>query len=237
VREGEELTELARVQQRILMVGHVFLFNAGIIKLKEMIDTGQLGNLLYLTALRTNLGPIRSDVGATYDLATHDISIFNWLLNSVPSVVSATGAAFVRDTVEDVAFISLRYPSGAIASITASWLDPKKVRQITVVGDQRMVTWDDLLPATPIAIYDKGATTTQEYSDFGTFLRLSMWDGDVRLPKLNAEEPLRSQALEFVRAVQQMAPPRSDAAFSLGVIRVLEAAVLSMRQGGAPIEI
>jgi predicted dehydrogenase len=235
--QGGELVALARERQRVLMVGNVFLFNAGIIKLKELVDTGELGKLQYLAASRMNLGPIRSDVNAAYDLATHDLSIFNWLLNAKPDSVSATGAAFVRPTVEDVVFISLKYPQGVLASIRASWLDPKKVREITVVGNQRMATWDDLQAATPIAIYDKGANTTQDYSDFGEFLRLSMWDGDVRLPKISAEEPLKTQAHEFVQAVQTSIVSRSDGVFSLGIVQTLEAIMKSMRMGGAPVTV
>ncbi len=235
--QGEDLITLARAQGCLVMVGHIFLFNAGIIKLKELIDAGELGKLHYLTASRTNLGPIRSDVNAAYDLATHDISIINWLLGGRPVSVSATGASFVRPGIEDVVFISLKYPGGTLASIHASWLDPKKVRQITVVGDQRMATWDDLQATMPVAIYDKGANTTQDYDDFGEFLRLSMWDGDVRLPKISAEEPLKTQAAEFIKYLQEGRVERSDAEFGLDVVKTLEAVRLSMQQSGSPVEI
>jgi predicted dehydrogenase len=219
------------------MVGHVFLFNPGIAKLKELIDAGELGKLHYLTASRTNLGPIRSDVDATYDLASHDIAIFNWLLGSEPEFVSATGASFVRSGVEDVAFISMKYPSNVLTSIHVSWLDPKKVRQINAVGTRQMVTWDDLQTTSPIAIYDKGANYVQAHSDFGEFLRLSMWDRDIRLPKVRFDEPLKLQAIEFLKYLQNGRVERSDGEFGLKVIKVLEAVDASMKRGGRSVEV
>lgn len=233
-----ELVELAHARDLILMVGHVFLFNAGIVKVKEILDAGELGSVHYLSAVRTNLGPIRNDVNAAYDLATHDISIFNWLLGSEPEFVSATGASFLQPGIEDVVFISLKYPDNVFASIQASWLNPKKVRQITVVGSQKMVTWDDLELNTPVAIYNRGANATQEYSDYGEFLRISMWDGDVRLPKVHFEEPLKVQDRHFLECIQgSVAEGRSGAVFSLGVVRTLEAVVYSVQRGGTPIPV
>jgi predicted dehydrogenase len=236
-QQGEELVELARARGRLLMVGHVFLFNAGIAKLKELVDAGELGTLRYLSASRTNLGPIRSDVDAAYDLCSHDISIFNWLLGGEPEVVSATGASFVQPGVEDVVFVSMKYPGNVLASIHASWLDPKKVRQITVVGSQQMATWDDLQLTTPIAIYDKGADTVQDYEDYGEFLRLSMWDRDIRLPKVDFVEPLKAQAIEFLKSLQNGRAERADATFGLRIVKVLEAVASSIQQGGSPVRV
>jgi predicted dehydrogenase len=236
-KQGEELVELARAKGRLLMVGHVFLFNPGIAKLKELVDAGELGTLRYLSASRTNLGPIRSDVDVAYDLCSHDISIFNWLLGSEPEVVSATGASFVQPGVEDVVFVSMKYPGNVLASINASWLDPKKVRQITVVGSRQMATWDDLQLTTPIAIYDKGANTVQDYEDYGEFLRLSMWDRDVRLPKVDFDEPLKVQAIEFLKSLQNGQAERADGTFGLRVVKVLEAIDASVQQGGSPVRV
>jgi len=226
--EGQELTRLAEGRALILMIGNVFLFNPGIVRLKEIFESGELGNLNYMSAIRTNLGPIRSDVNAAYDLATHDISIFNWLMNSEPEVVSATGGSFLQPGIEDVVFISLRYPGNVLANIHASWLNPKKVRQITLIGTQKMVTWDDLELNTPIAIYDKGVNKTQERGDYGEFLRIAMWDGDIRLPKVKAEEPLKAEAVYFLQAIRKGSVGRSDGRFSAGVIKVLEAISASL---------
>ncbi len=234
-KQGQELVELAQTNGCLLMVGHVFLFNPGIVKLKELIEAGDLGDLRYLSASRANLGVFQSDANVAYDLCSHDISIFNWLVGCEPEVVSATGASFVQSGVEDVVFVSMRYPNNVLANMHASWLDPKKVRQITVVGSQRMATWDDLQPTTPVAVYDKGASAAPDYGDYGEYLRLSMWDGDIRLPKVRSDEPLRVQATEFLRALQDgRASGRSDGAFGLSVVKVLEAIAASIQQGGSP---
>jgi len=234
---GKELVELSHASGCLLMVGHVFLFNAGIAKLKGIIDAGELGAIQYLAASRTNLGPIRSDVNVAYDLATHDVSIFNWLLGGEPELVSAMGASFLQPGIEDVVFISAKYPHNAVANIQASWLDPKKVRQITIVGNRCMATWDDLQSTTPVAIYDKGVNAVQDYGDFGEFLRLSMWDGDVRMPKVHSDEPLKCQAIEFLKYVQQGRVERSDGVFALGVVKVLEAVTASLRLNGSPVRV
>jgi predicted dehydrogenase len=233
--QGEKLVDLARTNGCHLMVGHVFLFNPGIMKLKELIAAGELGRLRYLSASRTNLGPIRGDINVAYDLCSHDISIFNWLLDSEPDLVSATGASFVQPYIEDVAFVSMRYPGNVLVNMHASWLDPKKVRQITVVGSRQMATWDDQQATAPVAVYDKGAATAeQDYEDFGEFLRLSMWDRDVRLPNVHFAEPLKVQAVEFLNVLQNGQDNRSDGTFALGVVRVLEAIASSIQRNGSP---
>jgi len=150
VAESKELVELSKEMNLILMVGHVFLFNKGIQKLRELIADGVLGRIHYLYCTRTNLGPIREDVNAVFDLASHDIYICSYLLNSYPVKLIAKGEDFLQTGVEDVAFISLSYPKKILANIHVSWLDPKKVRQITVVGDLKMAVWNDMNPAEPI---------------------------------------------------------------------------------------
>ena len=236
-KEGAELVELARAHGLRLMVGHVFLFNPGVERLRELVQGGDLGRLYYLAGFRTNLGPIRNDANAAYDLAAHDIAIFNWLLGTEPETVSATGAAFLQPEVEDVVFVSLRYPGGVLAGVQASWLDPKKVRQITVVGSKRMATWDDLRLTAPVAVFDKGASAVQDYGDFGEFLRLSTWEGDIRLPKVSSEEPLKAQARHFLEAVTGGRVRRSDGPFAVGVVRTLEAVAASIRAGGSTMEV
>ncbi len=227
-QEAAGLVNLSRVANCILMVGHVFLFNAGIVALKELIQRGELGALQYLFAVRTNLGPVRSDVNAAYDLASHDISIFNWILGAEPESVHATGGVFLQAGVEDVVTLTLRYPRNVLGIIHVSWLDPRKVRQITVVGNRRMATWDDLQPAMPLAIYDKGAGLQRPYESYGDFLKLSLWDGDVRLPKVQSCEPLKVQAEYFLEAVRTGKLDRSDGAFAVGVVKTLEAASRSL---------
>ena len=235
--QAEELVELAAEFGLVLTAGHVFLFNAGVTKLREVLRSGEIGAPRFLHAVRTNLGPIRSDVNAAYDLATHDISIFNWLLGDEPEVVSASGAAFLQPDVHDVVSISLRYPGGVFATIQASWLNPKKVRQITVVGTKAMMAWDDLELSNPIAIYDKRAEAAQAVSDYGEFLRVSMSDGDVRLPKVELEEPLRAQARAFLTEIHGDGDGRAAGTEGIKVVRTLEAVQRSLEQDGAPVSV
>ena len=220
--EGGQLVALAKSKGLVLMVGHIFLFNPGLLKVKELVDAGEIGAVRSLSAVRTNLGPVRSDVNAAWDLASHDIAVFNWLLGSEPVEVQAMGAAFLQPGIEDVVNISLKYPGNVLASIQCSWLDPKKVRQLTLVGSKRMITWDDLALSNPVAIYEKAVETNREVTDYGEFLRLSMLDGDVHLPKVQAGEPLKMQDTAFVRAVREGKAAISDGAFALGVVRVLK---------------
>jgi predicted dehydrogenase len=239
-RTSAEALELARLAEKlglVLMTGHVFLFNFGIVKIKELIQTGELGGLHYLTAARTNLGPIRADVNVAYDLAAHDIAIFNWLLDSEPVEVSATGSSFLQPGIDDVVFASLCYNENLVAHLQASWINPKKVRQLVLVGGKRMVTWDDLAVGTPIAIYDKGANANMKYSDYGEFLHITMWDGDVRLLQVPPDEPLKIQNRYFLSAIDQGHVDRSDAVFSAGVVRVLEAIGQSASLGGRPVRV
>lgn len=228
--EGEALVALARAKGLVLMVGHIFLFNAGLLKVKELVDSGSIGILRYLSASRTNLGPVRNDVNAAYDLASHDIAVFNWLLGTEPVEVRAMGAAFLQPGIEDVVVITLRYPNNVLASIQCSWLDPKKVRQMTFVGSRKMICWDDLALANPVAIYDKSVETNRAVSDYGDHLRLSMFDGDVHLPKVPLDEPLKSQALAFLRAMREGRAERSGGEFALGVVRALAAVSRDLRQ-------
>jgi predicted dehydrogenase len=232
--EAGELRELARDTSRVLMVGHVFLFNAGIVKLRDLVASGDLGRLYYLHATRTNLGPVRQDVDCVWDLATHDISIFNSLLGSVPVEVSARGTQFLQDGRADVAFITLTYPGKVLANIRVSWLDPKKVRQITVVGEQKMVTWDDMASGVPITIYDKGASREPFYTTFGEF-QLVTREGNMVIPKVPAGEPLGAQTDYFISCVRAGRIELSGPSDGLQVVRVLEAITKSMAAQGAPV--
>lgn len=207
--EADALVRLADERGLRLVVGHVFLYNAGIRKLKHIIETRQLGRLLYMFSRRTNLGPIRGDVNAVLDLASHDIAIFNFLIEAVPVETSAVGKAFLQRGVEDVSFITLQYPNDILAAIHVSWLDPKKVREITVVGEDRMAVWDDLASLGPVMVFDKSVIRNREYADFGEF-QLRAREGDVTVPRVTREEPLRVQARAFLASLDALdGPPRS----------------------------
>ncbi|MCX6550710.1 MAG: Gfo/Idh/MocA family oxidoreductase, partial [Acidobacteria bacterium] len=215
-----------------------FMFNPGILRLKELIRNGELGErLYYLFARRTNLGPIRSDVNAVLDLASHDVSIYNFLLDAMPSEVSAIGKCFLQPGVQDVSVITLQYPGDVIAPIHVRWLDPKKVREITVVGDRRMAIWDDLAALGPIMVFDKGVTKQpREYADFGEFQLLAR-EGDVTVPKVPPEEPLKAQARSFIEALGDPTKLRSDGKVGAEVVRVLAAINESIAHNGAPVKL
>lgn len=234
--EGRELVKLAEARHLVLMVGHIFLYNAGILKLKELLQSEDMGRLVYLSATRTNLGPVRHDVNAVYDLATHDISIYNFLLDSIPYEASAVGIDFLQPSLHDVAFISLKYPGGVMANIRVSWLDPKKIRHITVVGDQKMATWDDLAEMGPVILYDKGIVKEPYYSNYGEFQLLAR-EGDVTIPKVKLQEPLRTQDNHFIRCIEEGEPLISDGVFGLDIVKILLAINQSITSGGQPIAI
>lgn len=221
-RKARELGALAKEKGRILMTGHIFLFNAGLRRLKQMLDSGELGAPYYIASSRTNLGPVRRDVNVAYDLASHDISIFNWLFGAAPEEVKAMGASFLQPGVQDVVAITLRYPGNILATVHCSWLDPKKVRQMTLVGSARMATWDDMNLTSPIAVYEKGAKADLDVSDYGEFLRVTMWEGDIRLPKIDQGEPLRAQAEYFAEAVRSRQLGLCGPDFSASVVEALE---------------
>lgn len=233
----EELALLADQQQRLLMVGHVFVFNAAVQRLKEDIDQGSLGNLHYLSARRTNLGPVRNDVDALWDLAPHDISIFDYLMNGrMPQHVSAYGGKFLNQDRSDVVFVTLAYPNNVVANIQVSWLDPQKRREITVVGSQQMAIFNDMSFDAPLWIYDKGMQVSQEpYESFEKFRVLS-WDRDARVPKIPPQEPLKRETAHFLECVTTRQKPLTDGANALRVIRILEAITESMQQNGKPID-
>lgn len=234
--ECASLAVLAKEKDCILMVGHIFIFNRGILKLKELIDSGELGKIQYAHAIRTNLGPFRYDVNALWDLAPHDISIFNFLFNGHPVNVSARGQKYLGDKQEDVAFATMEYPDKIVANIHVSWLDPKKVRQITIVGDQKMVVWDDLDSVGPIKIYDKHVERTATYyQSYGEFQLLSR-EGSITIPHVGFGEPLKIQDQFFLDCIKGAeVPDRVDALKGKDVVRALCAIQESMDKNGSPV--
>ncbi len=236
--EAGELIGLARENNRILMVGHVFLFNPGIKKIKDYIHSGLLGEIQYGYSVRTNLGPFRYDVNAIQDLASHDISIFNYFFAALPLEVSARGHRCLSPQREDLAFITLIYPNDIFINVHVSWLDPKKVRQITLVGNKKMVCWDDLDNTAPIRIYDKRVERGNLfYQSFGEFQLLSK-EGEVTIPEFEPGEPLLRQDEYFLNCVRnRVHPDLADGEKGWEVVKVLEAIRESMAQGGVPVKL
>lgn len=230
--EARELGGLADRVGRVLMVGHVFLFNRGIMKLREVIQRGELGAIHYLDAVRTNLGPVRGDVNALVDLGTHDISIFNYLLDATPTAVSAQGSCITQPDIEDVCFVTLQYSDGTLGQLHVSWLNPRKVRTMTVVGQRKMAHWDDVDPSNILRLYDKGLEEPPFYNSYGEFQCL-LRNADVHLPRVDSVEPLIEQANAFLDSVLDGAPCRSGVSEGAAVVEILEAAQASIRNGGA----
>lgn len=235
----QQLTEKASQERLVLMTGHVFLFNNGVNKTKEIIDSGELGTILYIHSIRTNLGPIRSDVNALWDLASHDISIFNYLFDESPMEVTCAAYPLLGRSVEDIAQGSLKYSGGRVAAFFVSWLDPQKKREITVVGDRKMLTFDDMNPEIPLRVYDKGIKVSQptEYADTFKSFRMSVREGNVHQPKVTTGEPLKSECHHFVDCVRKGTVPVSDGDFGLGIVGVLEGLSKSVSQNGAPVSL
>ncbi len=232
-----ELAEVAERSGRVLMVAHTFLYNAGIRKMKECIGAADFGRVYYLHATRTNLGPIRQDVNAVWDLAPHDVSIFHYLLGQPPLWASAIGSSVLGHSREDVAFITLGYADGVIGNIHVSWADPNKVREVVAVGSGRRVVFDDLNALEHVRVYEKGVSVGESSADsFGEF-KLLVRDGDIISPRVEPSEPLKNQCAEFLEAVRSGEKPLSDAAFGGAVVRTLLAIEASMREHGTAREV
>lgn len=238
VSECEELKQVAKENNRVLMVGHVFVFNAAIVWLKKYIESGELGRIHYAYSTRTNLGPFRYDVNALWDLAPHDISIFNYLFNDKPANVSARGQICLDHSLEDLAFATLEYPDKTMANIHVSWMDPRKVRQMTIVGDKKMVVWDDLDNVGPIKLYDKHVEKTSTfYATYGEFQLLSK-EGSITIPNIGFSEPLKEQAKYFIECVKSEAnPDKADAQKGIDVVSTLHAIQESINQKGSHINV
>jgi len=231
IAQAAELCALAERLGRVLMVGHVFIYNLGIQKVKQYIDQGELGRVYYVSMVRTNLGPIRTDVNAAWDLASHDISIVNYWLGATPTRVAAVGGAWINAGIEDAVFATLRYPGDVLVNLHASWLNPRKAREITVVGDQRMLTFDDMNLSEPVRIYDKGVETytPAAYVDSFASFRASIREGDIVIPKVPPGEPLRTECNHFLDCVLSGGACLSGGREGLEVVRTLEAIERSLR--------
>ena len=219
VAEAERVVAAADAAGRALMVGHLLEYHPGIEKLKEIADSGELGDIHYLYSNRLNLGKLRADENALWSLGAHDVSVVLRLAgDEEPDEISAVGESYMRPGVEDVVFCYLRFPSGLAAHLHLSWLDPHKERRFTIVGSKRMATFDDMEIERKVTVYDKGFD--QDFSSYGEYIARS---GDVWSPRISNEEPLRIECRHFVESIRDGKRPRSDGESGLRVVRVLEA--------------
>lgn len=234
-QEAQHLVNLAKKKKKLIMVDHTFLFNDAVLKIKELIDKGELGNILYIDAVRANLGLFQSDVNAIFDLASHDFSIIQFLLKSKPKSIKATGASHYNKQ-EDVAYITTEYPNNIMTHVHVSWLSPLKVRRMTIVGTKKMIVYDDTEPAEKIRVYDKGVVMTTD-KVVAEQIKIGYRSGDAWLPKINFYEPLSLLLSTFIKGMDGKNKPspsgekevKSSGKFALDVMEILEAATKSLR--------
>jgi predicted dehydrogenase len=235
--ECRAMIAAAEKHDRKVMVGHVFEFTAPVRKMKEMVDEGVLGQLFYYNSQRLNLGLFRPDVNVIWDLAPHDFSILMHLLDGkVPQAVRATAASHFNPQCEDVATVTLDFDDNFVAFIQVSWLDPRKVRQTTLVGSDKMLVYDDLEPTEKIWLYDRGVDVPETYDTFAEFPFTYRY-GDITIPRISGTEPLRAEAQHFIECIQQNKTPLTDGHSGLRVVQILEATDASLKAGGARVEI
>lgn len=235
VEECSELTKLAEAKSLTLMVGHTFVYTPQVRKIREIIQKGDLGQVKYIASRRLNLGLIQKDINVAWDLAPHDLSIILYLLGEFPKTVSCTGKASITGSVEEVVNMTLHFPSGEYAMIHSSWIDPRKVREMTIVGSQRMIVYDDTLPLEKIKIYDKRVEAPPHYDTFAEF-HYSYHYGDVYSPYLKQEEPLKVECAHFVECIETGIRSESSGIEGMKIVQILEAASQSIKEGGSAID-
>jgi len=233
--ESEILVELADKKGLILMVGHLLEYHPAYLKVKEFIDSGELGEVYYLYSTRVNLGVVRKDENALWSLAPHDISIALMLMQQQPTCVVCTGQSYLQKGVEDVVFTTIHFPDQKMAQLHVSWLDPHKIRKLTVVGSKKMAVIDDMESSEKIRLYDKGVDISTSYASYSEALTLRL--GDIHIPFVKMEEPLRLECSHFVNCVMNSKQPRSDGRDGLQVVKILEAADRSLKNNGEPVDI
>ena len=229
---GTELIKLAKTKKRVLMIGHTFEYNGAVRKVKDLIDSGDLGDLYYLYSTRVNLGIVRDDINALWNLTPHDISILIYVTGLKPEKVRAVGSSYLRKGIEDTVFMTLDFPKGISGHVHGSWLDPGKIRKMTVVGSKKMVVYDDLDKESKIKIYDKGVSIKNTEA-----FRLAYRYGDINMPLVDSIEPLKLETSHFLECIEKNKKPLSDGESGLRVVKVLEAAQKSLKSDGIPIKI
>ena len=234
VAECEELIALAEARGLVLMVGHTFLYSAPVRKIVEIIEAGDIGEIRYINARRLNLGLFQKDINVAWDLAPHDISIILHILGESPKVVNCQGNAHVTPGVADVTNISLTFGNKRFATIQSSWLEPRKIREMTIAGTRRMIVYDDLEPNEKIRIYDTRVERPAHYDTFADF-HYSYHYGDCYIPYLKQEEPLKTECQHFLDCINKGLKPLSDGLDGLELVKILEAASFSLKENGAPV--
>lgn len=234
VAEGEELVELAKKKNLKVMVDHTFLFTGAVRKIKDIIDKDELGKILYYDSTRVNLGLFQHDVNVIWDLAPHDFSIMNFMLNEKPISVSATGKSHVSEF-ENIAYVTVNFQSNLIAHFAVNWLSPVKIRNTLIGGEKKMLVWDDISPDEKIKVYDKGIDVNTEEGKYK--LLVSYRSGDVWVPKVDPMEALKVETNYFIECINDNKTPENDGQSGLDVVRILEACNLSLKNEGKAVKL
>lgn len=237
LEEALKIQKIAAEMDRIVMCGHTFLYNSAVRYLKELVQKDNLGKIYYAHSRRLSLGLYQKTIDVVWDLAPHDISIITWLFdNELPESVSATGSYNINPNITDVASITLKYQDGRTVFIQNSWLDPKKVRELILVGQKKMVVYDDIEPLEKIKIYQKSVDGPGEADTFGDWQYTYNY-GDIMIPHLKLQEPLAVECQHFIDCIQNKKKPLTDLQSGVDVIRILEATSRSLKENGAPIKL
>jgi predicted dehydrogenase len=231
--DAQRVARCAADRKVPVLAGHLLLFHPAVERLRALVTGAELGRVLYLYGQRVNLGQVRADENALWSFGPHDISVALYLLGERPVQVAAQGHGYLRPTVEDVVFLTMKFASGILAHVHLSWLDPYKERKLTVVGEKKMVVFDDMEPREKLRIFDKGVERPPEYGSYGESLTIR--EGDIFIPKIPNIEPLAAELTHFIRVARGTEAPRAPAADGVAVVQVLEAATRSLAGGGAPV--
>ena len=234
--ECEELIEIAKKQGLILMTGHTFLYSPAVRKIKEIVDSGDIGEIRYISARRLNLGLFQKDINVAWDLAPHDISIIQHIMGEQPVTINCRGSAHITPGIEDVTTMCLSFAKQRTAIIHSSWLDPRKVREMTIVGSKRMIVYDDVAQQEKIKIFDARVECPPHYDTFAEF-HYAYHYGDVYVPYLKQEEPLKVECQHFLDCIRHGTTPLSSGQRGLELVQILEASSASLKIGGGPIEL
>lgn len=234
VAECEELVDIAKQKGLTLMIGHTFLYSSPVQKMVEIIRNGDIGEIRYINSRRLNLGLFQKDINVAWDLAPHDIAIILHILDEFPISVNCQGNANVTPGIEDVTNLSLIFKNKRFATIQSSWLEPRKVREMTIVGTRRMILYDDVQTLEKIRIYDTRVERPPHYDTFADF-HYSYHYGDSYIPKIQQEEPLKAECQHFLDCITNGTPPLTDGRAGLRLVKILEASSQSLKQNGAPV--
>jgi len=236
VAECRELLEIVEERSLTLMVGHTFVYHPTVRKIKEIIASGEIGDLMYISSRRLNLGLFQNDINVAWDLAPHDISIILFIVDHDPVSVNCQGKAHIRRDIEDVTNMTINFANGGIALIQSSWIDPRKIRETTIVGSKKMIVYDDNEPLEKIKIYDKRVEVPPHYDTYAEF-HFSYHYGDIHVPYLKQIEPLKVECQQFLNCIESGEKSDSSGQEGLKVVQVLEAATQSLKNGGSEVAI